>query len=130
MAKKIPKSAAKPGEVRNPKGVNQYSHERQLVNNLTREQLSELGKLIATRNYDELEAIAGSKQSNILMMMIASALLKSARTGNWDDCEALLTRIVGRPKEDPIDINIQGFQAFVDIIGQAAAKRRGTIEQK
>lgn len=118
------------GQVLNPKGRPPMSAERKLVRDLTREQLAELGKLIIERNYDELEAIASSKQSNILMMMIASALCRSARTGNWDDCEALITRIVGKPKEEPIDINIQGFQAFVDIIGQAAAKRRGTIESK
>lgn len=100
------------------------SEELKLVRNLTQEQLAQLGKLLLAKNYDELEAIANSPQSNVLIAIIAGSAVKAARTQDWEKIETLMHRIVGKPRET-LDVNLRGVLSFADLVADAAGGRRG-----
>ena len=108
----------------NPNGRPPLSPELKLVRNLTQEQLAQLGKLMLEKNYDELELIANSPQSNALLAMIASAIAKAVRSGNWEQAEFLMQRIVGKPKEN-LEVTLRGAESFAQLMAAVCDKKFG-----
>ena len=67
-------------------------------------------------NPDELTALGKNKQTPILVLIVASALIQSVKGGKSDELLKLMERVFGKPKEKiehtgeeggPLNVNIQ-----------------------
>lgn len=87
------------GNNANPRGAGAHNPIVKQVRRLTQDQVAEVGSFILNNNKKAIEEIKENPESSFLKHVIASALLKSADRGELATLNALLDRVIGKPKE-------------------------------
>jgi hypothetical protein len=90
----------KPGQSGNPGGRPSISPEEKKYRSLSRKQFSEMGSLIVTGNWEELQSVEKHPDSTVLEKLVAKVLLDAHKTGNWGVVNSLLDRLIGKPTEN------------------------------
>lgn len=89
----------KKGQSGNPNGAQRHSPEFKRMRRLVEAELVDLGSLILNGDMTELRQIVNDPNASVLTRMLASVVHKGINKGNMDSLDKLLTRIVGKPKE-------------------------------
>lgn len=87
------------GNRANPIGAGAHNKDLKRVRRLTQQEVSELGTLILDHNLAELTAIAKDPYACVLKVWFASIAVKAISRGDANALNAILDRIVGKPKE-------------------------------
>ena len=82
----------KPGQSGNPSGK-----PKQL---LTKDKVSSILGKFATMTQEQLQAVVTDKKSTMIEIMIASVMVKAAKDGDYARLDFLLTRSVGKVKDE------------------------------
>ena len=82
----------KPGQSGNPSGK-----PKQL---LTKDKVSSILGKFATMTREQLQAVVTDSKSTMIEIMIASVMVKAAKDGDYARLDFLLTRSVGKVKEE------------------------------
>ncbi len=94
----------KKGEVRNPTGTNGRD------GTLTKDNVSQLISKFASKTREELHAVVQDPASTAIQITVASILAQAMKSGDYTRLEFLLTRSIGRVKEE---IELSKAQSFI-----------------
>lgn len=89
---------AKPGEVRNPKGIGQPPHLRAL-RKFTHDYLMDIIDVALTGNVEQLKEIAEDPKTPAIQVGVARVLYNAIKDGDWTRIEHILVRILGKVPE-------------------------------
>jgi hypothetical protein len=93
----------------NPLGAKLRNPELMAIRRLTSVEVAEIGTLMLEGNIEKLQALATDKEASVLKVWIAALIVKSMNKGDSTTFNAIMDRIVGKPKER-IDINSTELQ--------------------
>jgi hypothetical protein len=88
------------GQVPNPRGAGAHNKEVKALRRLTHEAVAEVGSLILEGNKEELEKVVKNPDASALKVWMSGVALDGIKYRNVSTLNALLDRIVGKPKED------------------------------
>lgn len=88
----------KKGEVRNPKGAGAHNQTLKKIRRMSEKELGEIGTLLINGERQALRAICKDPKSTALRCMIAKMALRAIDHGDEKKFNAIMDRIVGKPK--------------------------------
>jgi hypothetical protein len=94
-----PSTRWKPGQSGNPTGQHIVSKEVLRMQRLTKEELATCASWLVKGNKDDLARIVNDPNSSIISVMIASLAIRAISKGDFLTFNAILDRVVGKPKE-------------------------------
>ena len=80
---------------------------------MTIQQLKEVISLVMSCSFEELEAMAKDEKGTVIQRMAASLAQQTIKKGNTFAFDALLNRVVGKPKEE---VKVTGQGAMVKVL--------------
>ena len=93
------KTRFKPGVSGNPAGKPIVSPEVLRMQRMTRDELASCASWLVKGNKEDLKKIVEDPSSSILSIMVASLAMNAIKKGNFQTFNAILDRVVGKPKE-------------------------------
>lgn len=87
------------GQVSNPKGAGAVSPQVRAIRKITLEHIEEVADLILDGNLEKLKALASSPETSVLKVWIAKAAATGIQKGDLHSLDAILNRVLGKPKE-------------------------------
>lgn len=87
------------GHVANPKGGGALSPEVRAIRKITLEHIEEVADLILDNNLEKLKALASNPETSVLKVWIAKAAATGIQKGDLHSLDAILNRVLGKPKE-------------------------------
>lgn len=97
------------------------------VKQLTEKQVIECASLLLSNNINKLDLIRRDRHSSALQVWIAEVAKKGIKHGDMQSLDALLTRVIGKPKQT---IQLQGDpEAPIVTTTMTREERRAEIER-
>lgn len=87
------------GNCANPRGAGAHNKEVKVIRRLTHDDIAEIGSLILDGNVEKLKEIQTNPATTVLKVWMCSVAIKAINKGDAQALNALLDRIVGKPKE-------------------------------
>lgn len=87
------------GQVSNPKGAGAVSPQVRAIRKITLEHIEEVADLILDGNLEKLKALASHPDTSVLKVWIAKAAATGIQKGDLHSLDAILNRVLGKPKE-------------------------------
>lgn len=88
-----------PGNKANPKGGGAITPEVRAIRKITLEHIEEVADLILDGNLEKLKALASHPDTSVLKVWIAKAAATGIQKGDLHSLDAILNRVLGKPKE-------------------------------
>ena len=88
------------GNKANPRGAGAHNKDVKAIRRLTHEEIAEIGSLILDGNLKRLTEVRDDKNSTVLKVWICSVAIIAINKGDAQALNALLDRIVGKPKAE------------------------------
>lgn len=111
----------KPGQSGNPEGARRHNPELKALKQLTGTDIEAVVTLLLRSNLAEIKKAQKDQNSGVLTAWLASIAVKGIKRGDARSLDILLTRLLGRPREVPIEIN-KAF-TFTDFVRIANSKK-------
>lgn len=87
------------GQSGNPRGSSARVRQLKEVAALTNAQVAEVGSVILLGNRESLQAIGNNPDATVLQIWIAGLVVKSLKEGDAAIFNAIMSRLLGKPKE-------------------------------
>lgn len=87
------------GGVSNPKGGGALSPQQRAIRKITLEHIEDVADIILDGNIQKLSELAKDPATSVLKVWIAKAAAEGIRKGDLRALEAILDRVLGKPKE-------------------------------
>lgn len=84
----------------NPLGAGAHNPVVKVIRRLTQSEVAEVASLVLEKNADKLKEIRDSKDTPALKAWMCSVALKGIEYGDPQRLNALLDRVIGKPKEE------------------------------
>jgi hypothetical protein len=88
-----------PGNKANPKGGGAISASTRAIRKITLEHIQDVADVILDGNIDKLKALAADPNTSVLKVWIAKAAATGIQKGDLHSLDAILNRVLGKPKE-------------------------------
>lgn len=98
----------KPGQSGNPLGGKLHNQDLKRIRAMTTKEIEMMGTLLLDCNVRDLQNIIKDPASSSLKIVMASVLAKAIQNGDHKRMEALLSRTVGKLKEQVVLSNPEG----------------------
>lgn len=82
------------------------------------EHIKEVADLILDGNLDKLQELARNPATSVLKVWLAKAAAEGIKKGDLHSLEAILNRVLGKPKEHMEHSNAEGFQILIKDFSQ------------
>ncbi len=87
------------GAVSNPRGGAALSPMTRAIRKVTIDHIEEVADIILDNNLEKLKALANDPTTTVLKVWLAKAAAEGIRKGDLHSLEAILNRVLGRPRE-------------------------------
>lgn len=96
---KLPKTAFKKGQSGNPKGGSKRYAELKGLRRMGHREVAEVGTLLLENKLGDLAALRDDTEASVLKVWMATLIVNSMQNSDHRTFQAVLDRVVGKPKE-------------------------------